>query len=407
MKKVLKILSLLLIVPVLGIGSLLAGCKKDSATLNDILKEYNSMVNEYQTQGVAETYNTMFTYSGDANKIDDNTYDYIRPSTESNGNVTFRIQFDSVLTSTVDMEENLKNLYDRLKGMYAYLLQYSNSYFLRYQKDFFTSEVEIDGEELYNLLNKLKNLNNYVEEFKISLDNLTSLAKFITPQTQVMASKIKTFNYVYVNLIKANFEFNLAFCDIHNKYILKDELVTCDTAERLVMEASLKYAYGYFLDAITTYQNNNLCDTTNANLTSEIVKLFKDLSMLTNNTWDYVGVEKPSSELEQSNPSEYNRLLGKYNELESKANNLKQVIDRFDIFLNLYKSNASEFDMYTYNQLRTGGADNTLFSSLNEFRSSLNAEQTAKLTVIENFSNYDLVVLLETTNEILVLGENN
>ena len=84
MKKVLKILSLLLIVPVLGIGSLLAGCKKDSATLNDILKEYNSMVNEYQTQGVAETYNTMFTYSGDANKIDDNTYDYIRPSTESN-----------------------------------------------------------------------------------------------------------------------------------------------------------------------------------------------------------------------------------------------------------------------------------------------------------------------------------
>ncbi len=400
MKKVLKILSLLLIVPVLGIGSLLAGCKKDSATLNDILKEYNSMVNEYQTQGVAETYNTMFTYSGDANKIDDNTYDYIRPSTESNGNVTFRIKFDSVLTSTVDMEENLKNLYDRLKGMYAYLLQYSNSYFLRYQKDFFTSEVEIDGEELYNLLNKLKNLNNSVEEFKISLDNLTSLAKFITPQTQVMASKIKTFNYVYVNLIKANFEFNLAFCDIHNKYILKDELVTCDTAERLVMEASLKYAYGYFLDAITTYQNNNLCDTTNANLTSEIVKLFNDLSMLTTNNWYYVGVEKPSSEVEETS-DEYK----KYYELESRANNLKQVIDRFDIFLNLYKSNASEFDMYTYNQLRTGGADNTLFSSLNEFRSSLNAEQTAKLTVIENFSSYDLVVLLKAANKILLLSE--
>lgn len=400
MKKVLKILSLLLILPVLGIGSLLAGCKKDSATLNDILKEYNAMVNEYQTQGVAETYNTMFTYSGDANKIDDNTYDYIRPSTESNGNVTFRIQFDSVLTSTVDMEENLKNLYDRLKGMYAYLLQYSNSYFLRYQKDFFTSEVEIDGEELYNLLNKLKNLNNSVEEFKISLDNLTSLAKFITPQTQVMASKIKTFNYVYVNLIKANFEFNLAFCDIHNKYILKDELVTCDTAERLVMEASLKYAYGYFLDAITTYQNNNLCDTTNANLTSEIVKLFNDLSMLTTNNWYYVGVEKPSSEVEETS-DEYK----KYYELESRANNLKQVIDRFDIFLNLYKSNASEFDMYTYNQLRTGGADNTLFSSLNEFRSSLNAEQAAKLTVIENFSNYDLVVLLKAANKILLLSE--
>ena len=400
MKKVLKILSLLLILPVLGIGSLLAGCKKDSATLNDILKEYNSMVNEYQTQGVAETYNTMFTYSGDANKIDDNTYDYIRPSTESNGNVTFRIQFDSVLTSTVDMKENLKNLYDRLKGMYAYLLQYSNSYFLRYQKDFFTSEVEIDGEELYNLLNKLKNLNNSVEEFKISLDNLTSLAKFITPQTQVMASKIKTFNYVYVNLIKANFEFNLAFCDIHNKYILKDELVTCDTAERLVMEASLKYAYGYFLDAITTYQNNNLCDTTNANLTSEIVKLFNDLSMLTTKNWYYVGVEKPSSEVEETS-DEYK----KYYELESKANNLKQVIDRFDIFLNLYKSNASEFDMYTYNQLRTGGADNTLFSSLNEFRSSLNAEQTAKLTVIENFSSYDLVVLLKAANKILLLSE--
>lgn len=372
MKKVLKILSLLLIVPVLGIGSLLSGCKKESATTDDILKEYNAMVNTYQTSELTSNNNTMFTY-GEAKKLEDNTVDYIRRNQKDVAGVTFDVKLDEVLKREISTE-NLKKLYKDLEDLYGTLLNDSNRYFLRYQKEFFNSEVSIDGKELYNLLNKLKDLKKSLESFNVALNNLTSLAQFITPQTQVMASKLKTFNYVYVDLINANFNFNLAFCDIHNKHILKDELVTSDTAERLVMEASLKYSYGYFLDTIVPYKNNNMCDTSNtsASLSTNYKDLFTKIDLINNVTYK-----------------------------ENNFNNLKQSVDRFDIFLKLYKENVSDFEIYTYNQLRVGNSENTLFNDLDSFKNSLNAEQSAKLTVIENFVNYDLPMLLNEINNIL------
>jgi hypothetical protein len=184
------------------------------------------------------------------------------------------------------------------------------------------------------------------------------------------------------------------------------------TAERLAREAALKYAYGYFLDNIKPYQNNNLCDTVDfLNVPNKDTKTFyknDEFSKLfdfsvsaseTNNdigylkvlndagSWKYRGVEDSTSSL--------------YSELTTKFETLRQVVDRFDVFLKLYKDNASKFDMYTYNELRTDDADSTLYSDLGDFENSLSAEQTARLEVIKNFTEYDMEVLLSAINEIL------
>ena len=89
-------------------------------------------------------------------------------------------------------------------------------------------------------------------------------------------------------------------------------------------------------------------------------------------------------------------------ELQTKFQTLVQIVDRFDVFLNLYKQNVAQFDMYTYNELREKDDDNTLYSGMDDFVQSLSAEQMARLEVIENFTSYDMEVLLSALNEILV-----
>ena len=327
------------------------------------------------------------------------------------------------------MIRNLYKLYDHLNTVYGSLLDASNDYFYHYQDDLLNSETNIDGKALKPLLEKTQKLSSAVKSFYSNLKDRQDLAEFLSTDTQVMTSKLKTFNSVYVNLINANFEFNIAFCNVHNKYVLKDDMALKDTAERLAREAALKYAYGYFLDNIKPYQHNNLCDTVD----------FRDLIVDDEDNSEYLGEESKNilgnsglsetfykndefsklfnfsvSDSETNNGKGYLKVLDdagswKYRgaseeseELKTKFETLRQVVDRFDVFLKLYKDNASKFDMYSYNELRTGDADSTLYSDLGEFERSLSAEETAHLEVIKNFTNYDMEVLLSALNEMLV-----
>ncbi len=420
MKKMSKICSLLLMVPVLGAGSLLAGCGKDKASKDQIIKTYNAMIQSTQKANAdldKAVNNEIFTYSKNANALDKKTYDYLQVANDNGANVNFEVELGILdvndSNNKADEETVLYNLYDHLNTVYGSLLDASNRYFYYYQDDLLNSETNIDGKALKPLLEKTEKLSSAVKSFYANLKDRQDLAEFLSSDTQVMSSKLKTFNSSYVNLINANFEFNIEFCNVHNKYVLKDDMAIKGTAERLAREAALKYAYGYFLDNIKPYQHNNLCDTADfLNVPNkdketfykndEFSKLFdfKVEASYTNNDIGYLKVLDDAGSWKYRGVEDLSNTL--YSELSTKFETLRQVVDRFDVFLKLYKDNASKFDMYSYNELRTGDADSTLYSSLQDFKNSLSAEQTARLEVIENFTSYDMEVLLSVLNDILV-----
>lgn len=391
MKKVLKFMSLLLIVPVLGIGSLLTGCGKKEASIEDILDDYNKMVYGYQLdkedKDLDIDQNVMFKFKNEVAVTNENTYNYFKNTAalngdeEQNNEVTFKVSLgDLVHTVTASGKSNeLVEAYAQLQddGLYAKLLNYSNMYFERYQNSFFAA-TGVDAEELYDLREKLSNLNDKVSAFYSNLENRQSLATFLGKDTEIMRTKLHTFNSVYVDLIEANFEFVLKFCDIHKNYVLNADTISEEAtkeqviAERYTYEAALKYAYGYFLDNIKAYNKNGLCNSYahsvmdendskyNFVLTSEVDGIFSDLATKTIKA--------------------------------DKAPELKQAIARVDAFTKLYKTNIDSFDMYTYNLLRTDSVE-SLYESMEEFRESLSASDKARLTMIESYAKYDLQLL--------------
>lgn len=418
MNKFLKIMSLSLIVPVLGIGSLLTGCKKEEASINDIRNTYNEMINKYQSEGekgVTEksaANNGLFTYTNNIAKNAEGGYDYFGSS--SSYDVDFRVTMDylelgstnngiDVATDTETSEELILR-YEQLNTVYEELLNYSNKYFVRYQKSFFveSSADAIDKKALHNLLGKLENLEDKVENFNSHLNDRESLGEFLGTKTQVMTTKLDTFNSVYIDLINANFEFVLEFCNVHKTYVLNADKVDASLivndviSERLIYEASLKYAYAYFLDNIKTFQNNGLATSVALSLTTSAdYDLQNEVETLFANIADGWELQIADNDTEAD---------AKNKELKDLLLQLEQSIARFDEFIKLYKVNVANFDMYTYNQLRAsecGAENNTMYQSLDSFVESLSAENKARLTVIETFVTYDAYLLLQSMNNIL------
>lgn len=420
MKKFLKIMSLMLIVPVLGIGSLLTGCKKEETSLSDVLNAYNNMVNTY----VSGNNNSIFIYKEDAeNETEDAVIKTENPNYLAKERLTFKEELGKIDYDTEkDISDALKTRYNQLYHIdhnvnvnisFAELLGYSNKYFEEYYKEFFETELEIDSGALSNLLDKVENLSSKLETFVSSYNYAKDLAQFLTPNTEVMSTKLTTFNSVYVDLINANFEFVLEFCDVHKNYVMYANLDSLDgnyaaqsaIAERYIYEAGLKYAYAYFIDNVKTYQNNGLCDTLTLETTKDeafnLANDTKDLfEKLDNIDGEYGWKLKIASNESDESIARKTVLLKEY------APRLKQSIERFDVFLNLYKKNASDFAMYTYNQLRAH-TDNTIYKDMDEFEDSLSAEEKAKLTVIKNFTEYDAATLLNATKEIYNAEVNN
>ena len=276
MKKLLKFMSLLLIVPMLGIGSLLTGCGKDEASIQDIKNDYNEMIKTYHIDTSDEnklsaSENKLFTYSGDVTLTTEKTYNYFKDGK----NITFAVDLeyldmDNDDTFVNDATGELQKRYIQLEQIYAKMLNYSNLYFERYQQEFFEepgNEDLVDKEEVYKLREKLDNLSNKVEAFYTNWRNSEALAEFLGTNTEIMQTKLNAFNSVYADLIEANFEFVLKFCDIHKNYILNADQIGANAenhpliAERTAYEAELKYAYGYFMYYVKAFQHNGICNT--------------------------------------------------------------------------------------------------------------------------------------------------
>lgn len=380
MKKILKILSLLLIVPVLGITSLLTGCGKETATLAQVEAVYDSIVSS-NTEGDANIFAT------------DGKFEFALGSLVYTGD------------ALAPTEKNLRQQYVQLTNVYLELLNQSNEYFLKYKESFFGSNVEMDGEELNNLKIKATNLKNEIASFKTELNSRKEIAAFITSDTQVMATKLKTLNYNYINLINTNFDFVLTFSDMHNKYVLKDQDINPDTAERIAYEAKLKYVYGYFLDYVKSFQHNNLADTLPLTSTSGVFnrenpvygtsdlgeKVIQNLTFNLGINWS---TQYENTELAPISEAK-----------ETKVENLIKEVERFDVFLNVYKNVYNEFDMYTYNQVREN-YNETLYAqgtdAMTNFVNSLSSQDKAYHQLISNFTNYDMVNLESVLNNILV-----
>lgn len=443
MKKLLKFMSLLLIVPVLGIGSLLTGCGKEESSIEEIKNAYNEMIKTYHTDASDEaklsaSENALFTYTGDVALTTEKTYNYFKNTAGDATRVTFDINLgklnkDSNPIPDVTISKDLEKKYEQLTEVYGELLDYSNLYFEKYQNDFFLLDGSypnnVDGEELYKLEEKLDNLSDKLSAFYSNLKDRESLAMFLGSNTEIMKTKLNTFNSVYVDLIEANFEFVLKFCDIHKNYILNADTITAEAtkeaaiAERYTYEAALKYAYGYFLDNIKSYQNNGLCDSS---LMAEYVVIrTSDGQIVTRGTdpsnWvddngdnfnDEVknGTGDDATVILEANVyfKEYNEfaLKQELDELMDKVSNtatalsiktekaaeLKQAISRIDAFTKLFKTNIDNFDMYTYNLLRIH-SEESLYESMQEFVESLSDSNKARLTMIESYSSYDLTLL--------------
>lgn len=406
MKKILKIMSLMLIVPVLGIGSLLTGCKKEETSLSDVLNAYNNMVNTYVYYDDKEDdyQNLIFTYETQNAVIKTENPNYLAIE-----GLTFQEELGKIdyeYDTSKEISGDLEKRYNQLSGgakanlSFAELLGYSNKYFEKYSKEFFETQLEIDSSALSRLLDKVENLSSKLEDFVSSYNYAKDLAKFLTPKTEVMSTKLTTFNSVYVDLINANFEFVLEFCEVHKNYVMYAKSFDGNyesknaIAERYIYEAGLKYAYAYFIDNVKTYQNNGLCDT----LTLEDTK--DETFNLANNTKHlFEKIENIDTDWESKIASDDTSEAAKAETLKELASRLKQSIERFDVFLNLYKKNASDFSMYTYNQLRAH-TDNTIYKDMDEFVDSLSAEEKAKLTVIENFTKYDAATLYNAVLDI-------
>lgn len=471
MKKILKFMSLLLIVPVLGIGSLLTGCGKDEASIEDIRNDYNEMIHTYHYDGDGATdtdkkelessENQLFKFKGNPVTVnEDGSYNYFKPYTVSNTEAYRDLTFDVNLgildhdNASNEAENDLKKRYEQLSNIYGKLLTYSNIYFQRYQRDFFPADGSapegVDGEQLYKLQEKLDNLSDKLSAFYSNLKNRQDLAVFLGSGTEIMQTKLNTFNSVYVDLIQANFEFVLKFCDIHKNYILNADKVSegavteAEIAERYTYEAALKYAYGYFLDNVKSYQNNGLCNSFMMTHTNYEFVIYKS----TDGSFVKGGNDPEDSECYPENWVDNNNdgindevkidgneddedtillAAGTYykveykfdlkNELDeimsnfvdgygdlktltisnSKAAELKQAIARIDAFTKLYKTNISNFDMYTYNLIRTNSSD-TIYDSEQEFEDSLSASEKARKTIIEDYATYDLTLLANAIN---------
>lgn len=388
----------MLIVPVLGIGSLLTGCKKEETSLSDVLNAYNNMVNTY----VSNDDNLVFIYETQNAVIKTENPNYLAIE-----GLTFQEELGKIdYDKSAKISNDLKTRYNQLSGgteaniSFAELLGYSNKYFEKYSKEFFETQLEIDSSALSRLLEKVENLSSKLEDFVSSYNYAKDLAEFLTPNTEVMSTKLTTFNSVYVDLINANFEFVLEFCDVHKNYVMYAKSFEGNyesknaIAERYIYEASLKYAYAYFIDNVKTYQNNGLCDT----LTLEKTKA--EAFNLSNNTKHlFEKLETIDTDWESKIAIDDNSEAAKAETLKELASRLRQSIERFDVFLNLYKKNASDFSMYTYNQLRAN-TNNTIYKDMDEFVDSLSAEEKAKLTVIENFTKYDAATLYNALLDI-------
>ena len=111
MKKLLKFMSLLLIVPMLGIGSLLTGCGKDEASLQDVKDAYNKIIKAYHEESgesskLSASENKLFSYNNDVELTSENTYNYFK---DPNANVQFNIDFGYLDLDNYDGKINNAN----------------------------------------------------------------------------------------------------------------------------------------------------------------------------------------------------------------------------------------------------------------------------------------------------------
>ena len=229
MKKFVKFMSLLLVVPMLGVVSLFTGCGKDEVSLSQVMESYNNMVIKYQSDSntniMVGNKNSMFTFTNNIVKGENNSFNYF------NEGSSFDLDFDINMTvQDVDNRatNDLKTMYNHLiyykaksntfqeenmeavSALYPRVLQYSNLYFKKYQRSFFeASPDKFDEEALGRLNNKIKNLDKALENFHNNMVDRTELIGFYGSDTKVMESKLATFNSVYIDLISANYDFVL------------------------------------------------------------------------------------------------------------------------------------------------------------------------------------------------------
>lgn len=336
----------------------LAGCGED-VDLDLIKKTYTDMTNMI----VVEEENIFFS-------------DELNPNTI---NISY--------SYSPSVEKTMKNDAPTMYRGYYYQQLILNNIFNFYEdneKNFYLemSNKEYKKKELEELYNKLIDLKNRLNDFKVSYDILKEEIILESP-SDVLTIILENYAYELNLVIEASFDFMYDFIDLYEKYCINDDINEKNLNFR-IDKAYVDVAHIIYLENFKSFnlqvseKAGGVCDLVDLLENNSQYKLLEDLI-----------------EIKDVSPNVINNLV----DTSPKYLEATEIVNGFIYYQNLFEQNYyhyintyNDIDTYNTNQYRFELVDGVSYESYLE---SLSATKKAEVNMLTSFINecYNNLVL--------------
>lgn len=380
MKKFLSIL----IVPLVAV-LMLCGCGRTMRTVEDItqLFEQNKAVyNEASIQG-NDTNNNWYFKDGE-NKymmrvVYDNEAGLNKLTQQTTANMDSNIPADLKIKY-----EQLRTVYEReLALIYAYYNYYADTFYAN------AKTKEVTEEELTNLYDKVRDMFKQLESFNSSKTDLEREVKLYGNNSSILIASIDKFNSAYNGLVRKSLDMVEYFRDLHYNYFFKGTDSYDDIYLRQMHYDSLltlaEYIYNDYLVPLTKNGVVSMIDVTKA--------ISAEYNIFANAKFNNIVRTTPVS-VAQTKTS---LTVSEIKQFENSLNSFKQY---YTLYLKAF-ANINVEKYYDYRYARNGVVgtyEDSLDTTIEK-----DVVEKANIQVVHNFEKEKVTTLLNVIEKTVVV----
>lgn len=381
MKKFLSIL----IVPLVAV-LMLCGCGRTMRTVEDITKLFEQNKNVYSEANIQGSQTNNNWYFKDDSYMMRVVYD-----NEANLNVLVNKKYSD--TNSLNNASDLDYKYWQLRGVYERELAMIYSYYNYYADTFYANAEakEVSEEELTNLYDKIRDMFKQLESFNSSKIDLEREVKLYGNDSQILSASLDKFNSAYNGLVRKSLDMVEYFRDLHFKYFFEGvNNYDYTYAIQLHYDALLalaEYIYNDYMVPLTSNSVTTLIDVKKA--------IIPFLNIFTDETFNKIVDVNHDGELVYVTKTSAAVTEAQIRQFENSLNTFKQ-------YYKLYLKAFNKIDVNKYYDFRyaRNGVTADVYRDKNGV--IIDVAEFANVTVVSNFESTSVSNLLNALNEIIV-----
>ncbi len=386
MKKLLSIL----IVPLVAI-LMLCGCGRTMRTVDEVTKLFEQNVNKYNEANIQGSQTNNNWYFKDNSYVLRVVYDN-EAELNKMVNTVYSNENDASVTNLQYKFLQLRTVYEReLAMIYAYYDYFAKSFYEN------ISAKEIKEEEVTNLYDKVRDMFKQLESFNSSKIDLEREVKLYGIDSNILLASLDKFNYAYNGLVRKSLDMVEYFRDLHYNYFFKDANQYDDAYLNQMYYDSLlclaEFIYNDYLQPLTQNGVVTLVDVRNS--IEDYFNIFKvKLDAENNETNLFNKIVKTTTPVTVSKAST--------GTTEAKIRQFENSLNTFKQYYKLYLKAFAKINVQRFYDLRYQRNGVTIEDFADKNGSILDLSEFTNMNVVEDFESTSVENLLKAVYEIIV-----